>query len=299
MNSRLKLGVIGLSEGNGHPYSWAAIFNGYDPKEMQRCGFPAIPQYLAKQKWPEAVITGALVTDVWTQDRRLSERVAKAARIPNVVENFTDMIGKVDGLLLARDDAETHLKFAGPYLEAGIPVYVDKPLALTVAEAQRLFDLEHYPGQLFTCSALRYAKEFHLSAQVRTEIGGIRYIHATAPKDWDRYAVHVVEPMLALAGEVGAIRRAHAWHEADATVVSLVWESGFRATVSTMGALPAPLALRVFGQNGWRELVFEDTFSAFRAALSEFVQAIRRRDIRIPHASVLDIVRVIEAGRKT
>ena len=24
----LKLGIIGLSEGNGHPYSWSAIFNG-------------------------------------------------------------------------------------------------------------------------------------------------------------------------------------------------------------------------------------------------------------------------------
>jgi len=24
----LKLGVIGMSEGNGHPYSWSAIING-------------------------------------------------------------------------------------------------------------------------------------------------------------------------------------------------------------------------------------------------------------------------------
>ena len=30
----LNLGVIGLSEGNGHPYSWSAIFNGYDSVEM-------------------------------------------------------------------------------------------------------------------------------------------------------------------------------------------------------------------------------------------------------------------------
>ena len=32
----LKLGVIGLSEGNGHPYSWSAIFNGYDSVEMEK-----------------------------------------------------------------------------------------------------------------------------------------------------------------------------------------------------------------------------------------------------------------------
>ena len=26
----LRIGVIGLSEGNGHPYSWSAIINGFD-----------------------------------------------------------------------------------------------------------------------------------------------------------------------------------------------------------------------------------------------------------------------------
>ena len=33
--SKLKLGVIGMSEGNGHPYSWSAIFNGFDREEMK------------------------------------------------------------------------------------------------------------------------------------------------------------------------------------------------------------------------------------------------------------------------
>ena len=42
----LKLGIIGLSSDNGHPYSWSAIFNGYDPEEMARCPFPGIPEYL-------------------------------------------------------------------------------------------------------------------------------------------------------------------------------------------------------------------------------------------------------------
>ena len=41
--SDLRLGVLGLSEGNGHPYSWSAIFNGYDPQAMASCPFPDIP----------------------------------------------------------------------------------------------------------------------------------------------------------------------------------------------------------------------------------------------------------------
>lgn len=26
----IRLGMVGMTEGNGHPYSWSAIFNGYD-----------------------------------------------------------------------------------------------------------------------------------------------------------------------------------------------------------------------------------------------------------------------------
>ena len=39
MNKKLSLGLIGVSEGNGHPYSWSAIFNGYDKKKWKNVDF--------------------------------------------------------------------------------------------------------------------------------------------------------------------------------------------------------------------------------------------------------------------
>jgi hypothetical protein len=299
MSARLRLGVIGLSEGNGHPYSWSAIFNGYEPQAMEACGFASIPRYLELQSWPDAEIAEAKVTHVWTQDQALSRHIATASRIPQVADRFTDMLGRVDGLLLARDDAQNHLAFAGPYLDAGVPVYVDKPISLTVREAQALFARQRYPGQLFTCSALRYARELSLSDEARKEIGAICHIHATAPKDWDRYAVHVVEPMLAMAGGTGAPVRTQAWREGDRTILNLGWEAGLQATVATLGACASPMALRVHGRAGWRELIFSDTFGAFRAALYDFVQGILHRDVRAQPARVLEIVSIIEAGRRT
>ena len=49
MNEPLRLAMLGMVPGNGHPYSWSAIFNGYDPQEMANCPYPAIPQYLGKE----------------------------------------------------------------------------------------------------------------------------------------------------------------------------------------------------------------------------------------------------------
>ena len=45
-DKELRIGILGMTEGNGHPYSWSAMINGYDRDEMETCGFPVIPRYL-------------------------------------------------------------------------------------------------------------------------------------------------------------------------------------------------------------------------------------------------------------
>ena len=39
MIKNIRLGMIGMNDGNGHPYSWSAICNGYDPIEMENALF--------------------------------------------------------------------------------------------------------------------------------------------------------------------------------------------------------------------------------------------------------------------
>ncbi len=293
----LNLGVIGLSPGNGHPYSWSAIFNGYDPIAMEGCGFPVIPRYLEQQRFPDDSIAEAKVTHVWAQDKKIAAHLSKAALIDNVVNRFADMIGQVDGVLLARDDAETHYEFAAPFLKAGIPIYIDKPLALSVAEAKQLLKLQQYPGQIFSCSALKYAKEFTLSKSELTELGSLRHIHATVPKDWDKYAVHVIEPLLVLAKDRGILESVRAWHNKCSTTLCVEYSGGVQVMISAMGSSFAPLALRLMGDLGWKDLFFQDSYFAFKGALSDFVQGIIHRDVRTDPEFMLEVVHLIESGR--
>lgn len=293
----LRLGIIGLSPGNGHPYSWSAIFNGYDSARMESCGFPVIPRYLQQRRFPDDQIKGARVTHVWAQEPALARHIAAAARIDTVVDSYEDMLGQVDAVLLARDDAERHVEFAMPFLDAGMPIYVDKPLALTCAEARRLFAAQKYPGQLFTCSALRYAREFQLSVADRAATGEVRQIHAITPKDWDKYAVHMIESALLLLGEDRAVLRTHSWREGESTSLAASLAGGRQLLVSALGGVAAPMALRVIGDKGWRDLVFHDAFTAFRSALQAFVDSVRTRRPTIPENFVMDVVALIEAGR--
>ena len=149
----IKLGIIGMSEGNGHPYSWAAIINGYDKGAMGSCPFPVIPEYLGAQAYPDDFISGARVTHIWTQEHEVSAHIAAASKIKTIVQRPEDMIGHVDAVLLARDDYQNHVTYAAPFLKAGVPIYIDKPLANSVAAAEHLYAQETVEGQIFTCSA--------------------------------------------------------------------------------------------------------------------------------------------------
>lgn len=294
----LRLGVIGLSPGNGHPYSWAAICNGYSAPHMKACEFSVIPQYLAEQTWPHARIPGVEVTHIWTQDAELSLRVAKASLISHVVDDPSEMLGQIDALLLARDDAECHLTFAKRFLDAGLPIYIDKPIALSLNDLDTLYRLQQYEGQIFTCSALRYANELKLFEPELERIGQIKHIHASTPKRWEKYAAHIIEPVMQIVGEsvdISTVRsRAIA---ANGRAVSFNFMNGVSADLTAFGDnVATPLSLRVYGERDWHDLIFKDSFSAFKSALIVFVNGIRTQTCRSPYEFNHQVVSIIEAG---
>ena len=61
----IRLAILGITPGNGHPYSWSAMFNGYDRELMTReCPFAGIPVYLNKEPAAPLTIPGAKVTHI-------------------------------------------------------------------------------------------------------------------------------------------------------------------------------------------------------------------------------------------
>lgn len=300
MAVKLKLGIIGMSEGNGHPYSWAAIINGYDKNKMATCPFSAIPEYLSQQKFPENFLEHrAEVSHVWTQDINTSNHIASCSNIPNICNSIDEMIPNVDAILLARDDAENHFKYAKSILKAGIPIYIDKPFALNKTDAEMLLKASKYPNQIFTCSALQFAKEFKLENLDLSKIGSIKNITATVPKSWNKYAVHIIEPALNLIphrGNILSIKRVDTGID-DIVSVQVNWESHITANFQTFGKFSAPFWIRVIGTKGYKDLYLEDTYTAFKFALSRFLNVIENREQNIPREFTMEMIQILEKGQ--
>ena len=283
--------------GNGHPYSWSAIINGYNPLFMKDCGFPVISEYLGKQRFPEDSISNAEVTHVWTEDISLSNHIAKASNIGSVAIKITDMIGCVDAVLLARDDSENHAIYALPFLKAGIPIYIDKPLACNVRDAKKLFSHQQYDGQIFTGSALKYAAELQLSREQIDQIGKIHFIKAVAPKDWDKYSIHVIDPIVQLPIDKGSIMWSATNKTGPINSLTVGYSNNLIVSIDTLGEVIAPIKINLFGDKGKAELVFSDTFAAFKSALQKFINNIISKNYDLITESTMESVNLIELGR--
>src|SRR5687767_3156792 len=115
----LRFAMLGMIDGNGHPWSWSAIINGYDRAKIASCPYPVIPQYLNAQPPEKVRVPGARVTHLWTDRAAEASAVAAAALIPHVVREPRDVIGEVDAVFVATDDGFDHVERARPFVEAG------------------------------------------------------------------------------------------------------------------------------------------------------------------------------------
>ena len=288
----IKLGIVGMSEGNGHPYSWGAIINGYDREAMASCPFPVIPQYLGERPVSDFGIGDARVTHIWTQDRAISEHVAKASKIECVADRLEDMVPEIDALLLARDDGENHLEMAAPFLDKGIPVFIDKPLTDNRTDLEA-FRRRFQMGRPFlSSSCFRYCEELKALAGE-----GFTYATAFSPKYWRTYGIHLLEGLRTVMGgglkavrDVGIQGHAH---------VQLVWKDGREALIEVVEGVAGPMAFQFHKADKWARVDRFDTFSMFKAQLATFVSMVETGKPPFPMEETFELVSVVVSARES
>lgn len=292
----VNLGIVGLNEGNGHPFSYSAMFNGFDPVELEkRCPFALIRDYLPRDHRNEIFIEGARVTHVWTQDPDLSEDVSKVAKIPEIVPSYTDLIGEVDAVILARDDPWNHLEMARPFLEAGLPLFIDKQLTSTPEDLEELLSLagEDYP--LMACSPMRYTRDVAAAAET-PGIGEVRSIHGMCRVNWMRYGHHLFEGIAVLWGlDVESVRSLNGEEGHD--IVQLRYRSGLNVILEFITDVSLPIQFTCFSEGKEPfQVPFSDFVHSFREMMARFAELAGGGKKPISHLEMVDIARVILAG---
>ncbi len=288
----IKLGIVGLSEGNGHPFSFAAIINGFDDDGMRDAGWPFIHNYLKSRHASEFGFDNVQVTHAWTQDPALTKTLARASKIPNVVANIDDMISDVDGVIIARDDHETHYPMAKAFLEQGKFVFIDKPLSIDVAEL-KFFKPYLENGQLMSCAAARYAKELD---EIRANIdsfGQMKLIRGTVLSSMEKYGIHMLDGIL---GVTGFKAKSVSCFQANHTSMMIKNTDNSLMYIDALGDAPKTLLIDFWSDKNRFHAEVNDNFSMFRRTLADFVEMMRSGKPPIEPALVINTMKVLIAA---
>ncbi|MDP6439899.1 MAG: Gfo/Idh/MocA family oxidoreductase [Candidatus Brocadiia bacterium] len=291
----IRLAMLGMVDGNGHPYSWSAIFNGYDRGAMAECPYATIPEYLGAEDPAALQIEGARVTHIWTDDPADAERVAAASRIPNVVGTATDVIGQVDAVIIATDIGHEHVERARPFIEAGLPVFVDKPLVDNEPDLRTFHAWAEEGKAILSSSAMRYSREFAAARERLGEVGELRFLSLSTAKTWERYGIHALEGLYPFLGpgfisarNTGAI---------DRNIVHLKHERGVDVILVAIKDMYGGFGhLSVMGTKSDLQATVSDTFYAFKTQLLSFVDYLRAGERPIPWSQTVELMKAIIAG---
>ena len=139
-------------------------------------------------------------------------------------------------ILLTSVDGRVHLEQFRKVASYGRPTFVDKPFAVTSADAEAMISLAgQYSVPIMSCSALRYAEGFTQILN-ETDKGDIRGVDCYGPMPMQPtqpglfwYGIHTVEMLFAALGK--GCRYVVATTNADHDLVVGVWADGRIGTI--------------------------------------------------------------------
>jgi predicted dehydrogenase len=182
-----KIGILGSD--NSHAERFSEILNRPDHSSYQSN-------------------SDAQVVAIWGQEAERTQQVAAHGKIPIIVDQPADMLGQVDGILCVTRHGGLHLELVRPYLEAGVPVFIDKPITVDPQDARAIVALARRHNVPFSSfSTVRFSADARNFAAAAAQLGGVRVGIYSGPATRRSpyggvifYAIHGIEMMLMLQG---------------------------------------------------------------------------------------------------
>ena len=252
---------------------------------------------------------GVRVVAVWGETRAFAERAAESGQIPAIVRRPEDMIGTIDGVMVDHRHAKHHIPAATPFVEAGIPAFVDKPFSWTVAEGWKLLRLARDKGVAVTSFSVipEQAAFKGLLKQVKAA-GRITAVATTGACDLKSkyggvffYGIHQVDAILKAfgpgIGDVELVKAARG--NPNAVAVLRYRDGGPIVSMQCVAEGKIGFTFRASGTKGTVDYTSVGDQNPYLAGVRKFVRMFRTGKEPFTAAEILEPVAVLEALAKS
>ena len=254
-----RVGIIGTE--NSHAHEFTKLFN--KPDETGNYRYPDFH-----------------VTMVYGHDAHLNECVVRECGADKVAESVEEMVANVDAVMVTSRDGKFHYEFVRPFIEAGIPAFVDKPFTVDPQEAVALVRLAKEKNvPLCGGSSTKFVADIQKMKQIVEEWGeDFRSATMAAPVDMDNpysgfffYASHLVEMTLEVFGyEPKSVMAVY-----SGSAISAIIDYGkFSVTNNFVEHSYSSYSGSLFGKDKFEQIPV-DTSDGYPLECNEFVQMVR------------------------
>ncbi|MGK0185015.1 MAG: hypothetical protein ACI9R3_000789 [Verrucomicrobiales bacterium] len=215
-----------------------------------------------------------------------------------IVDSISALLEKVDVVMLESVDGRSHLNEARPVIEAGKRLFIDKPVAGSLADAVAIFELAKKHGvPCFSSSALRFSTDV-AGLRQRDDVGDVLgcvawspcKIHDTMP-DLFYYGIHGVESLFTIMGP-GCVSVSRT-HTEGADVVTGIWSDGRIGTFRGLRTGMTAFGATVFGS---KAIVHGGSFTGYEPLVQEIAEFFRTGAVPVSAAETLEMFAFMEAA---
>lgn len=278
-----RIGIIGLD--TSHSVAFTKTFNAPD----------AGPEY-GGYKVVAAYPKGS--NDIESSVKRIAGYTEDVKKLGvEIVDSIKDLLKKVDVVLLETNDGRLHLEQAMPVFKAGKTVFIDKPVAASLADAIAIFDAaKKYRVPVFSSSSLRYAHSVRAIAEGKAGrvLGADVFSPAHLEKshmDFSWYGIHGVEMLFTTMG-LGC-KSVSRTHTPDADVVVGLWNDDRIGTFRGVRYKKMGYGGSVFGEKSIEAL---DGAGGYNPLLVEVVKFFQTGKPPVSSDETLEIFAFMEAA---
>ena len=276
-----KLGIIGTE--NSHAMAFTRIINLPDP-------------ITGKRLYPDVKVVGVYGPDVSTAQPIVDEAGAEF-----VAASPEEFHGRVDAMLITNRAGSLHKQYAMPFIEKGLPVFIDKPFTSNLGEALEIVEAAKKSGSnLLGGSSCKLSYDIALlqnsvknNIAAGSMVSGSLSFAADPESEYDGvyfYSPHLVEMALTVFGS--DVRQVFAT-ENNGSRISIWRYDGFDVSLHFTKGVPGAVGV-VYSKNGivTRNI---DISMVYGQEVDQFIQMVKTGVMPVSYESLVQPVRMIAA----
>ena len=278
-----RIGIIGLD--TSHSIAFTKALNGPDPS-------PAFAGFKVIAAYPKGS------ADIESSVKRIPGYTDEVKKLGvEIVNSIPELLKKVDFVLLETNDGRPHLQQALLVLEARKPMFIDKPVAGSLADTVAIYKAAEKSGvPIFSASSLRYMETVQdvVKGKIGSVLGADCFSPATIEKthpDLFWYGIHGVEILFTVMGPgCATVRRIHT---NNTDIVIGEWNDGRIGTFRGTRTGKHDYGGTAFGEKGNLSL---GPFKGYDDLLTRIIEFFKTGSVPVSPTETLEIYTFMEAA---